>query len=114
MNLSGPTARQQRRHIDDELGRAASAAQYARAHVDDDDDDDMFDTDEAYAAATVYAADRQDAGNGLPLTTAKARRAEGFDEDMEPSDDEDDNEFAEGNDEYEGDGRGTMDAAPGR
>jgi hypothetical protein len=102
MNLN--QSRQERRHVDDELGRAAAAAQYARAHVDDDDDD-MFDTDEAYAAASVYASARRDAGNGLPLTTVKARRAEDIeDEDMDASEEEDEdrNEFAEGNDEYPG------------
>jgi hypothetical protein len=71
----------------------------------------MFDTDEAYAAAGVYASQRHDMGNGLPMATARARRQEGYDDDMR-SDGSRDDEFPEGNDEYEGDGTNTLDAAP--
>jgi hypothetical protein len=99
-NLSMEPLGNGRRHIDDEMGRAAEAAAYARAHVDAGDDDDLFDSDEAYAAATVYSSTRRDAGNGLLMTTARTRREEGFDEDLELDEDEDDDEFAEGNDEY--------------
>lgn len=108
LNLLQP----KRRHIDDELGRAAAAAQYARAHVNDDEND-IFDSDEAYTAASVYASGRHDRGNGLPMSTAKARRAEGFDDDMR-SDDEsvDDDEFPEGNDEYSGAGEDSQEAGP--
>lgn len=104
----------QRGHIDDELGRAQQAARYARARVAEDEDDDLFDTDEAYAAAQVYASGHEDAGNGLPLATARARRSEGYDEDMRENSDEEDDEFAEGNDEYAGGGVGSYGAGPDR
>lgn len=106
------------------LERSARAARRAgeRVNVDDDEDNSMFDTDEAYAAAGVYASQRDDHGNGMPMATAKARREEGYDEDMrelevdydelDMGDGRGDDEFSEGNDEYEGGGRDTMDAGP--
>lgn len=74
-------------------------------------EDGMFETDEAYSAAGVYASRRHDLGNGLPMATARARRQEGYEEDMR-TDGSYDDEFAEGNDEYPGDGTDTRDAAP--
>lgn len=102
-----PSGRGGRR--DNALERSERASRRARANVDNDDN--MFDTDEAYAAAGIYASRRHDMGNGLPLATAHARRQEGYDDDMR-SDGSRDDEFPEGNDEYEGDGTDTLDAAP--
>ncbi|KAL1409858.1 hypothetical protein Q8F55_003857 [Vanrija albida] len=115
LSLDRPdSGRGKQRHIDDELGRAQQAARYARARVAEDEDDDLFDTDEAYAAAQVYASGHEDAGNGLPLATARARRSEGYDDDMRDNSDDEDNEFAEGNDEYAGGGAGSYGAGPDR
>lgn len=98
---------------DDELARSARASRLTRERlgVNDDEDNSMFASDEAYAAASVYASKLPDLGNGLPMSTARARRDEGFDDDMasEGSREGDrDDEFPEGNDEYVGGGAGTM------
>ncbi|BEJ16458.1 hypothetical protein CspHIS471_0510630 [Cutaneotrichosporon sp. HIS471] len=103
-----PSSRSGRR--DDALKRSERASRRARANVDVEDG--MFDTDEAYSAAGVYAAQRQDMGNGLPMATARARRQEGYDDDMR-SDGSHDDEWPEGNDEYEVDQRDTLDLLPG-
>ncbi|CAK9786577.1 hypothetical protein CC85DRAFT_283193 [Cutaneotrichosporon oleaginosum] len=96
---------------EDALERSERASRRARATVDEDDN--VFDTDEAYAAAGVYASQRHDLGNGLPLATARARRQEGYDDDMRSDGSRgEDGEYPEGNDEYEGDGTNTLDAAP--
>lgn len=109
LNMSASSS--QPRRIDDELGRAADAAVYARLRVDADDDD-VFDTDEQYAAASVFASMRHDTGNGLPMASKKAREQEGFDNDMLGEDEPGDSNFAEGDDEYDGAGHGSMESGP--
>lgn len=97
-----------------ELRHEGEASRYARAHVDDPSS--SFPDRDAYAAAAVYASQEDDPGTGLPMGVARSRRDEGYDSDMRMDREEDDDreeEFSEGNDEYEGDGTNTMDAAPG-
>lgn len=98
----------------DELRHQGRAAHYARAHADDPSA--SFPDRDAYAAAAVYASQEDDPGTGLPMGVARSRRDEGYDSDLRMDrEDEDDaeNDFSEGNDEYEGDGTNTLDAAPG-
>lgn len=97
-----------------ELRHQAQASHYARSHVDDPSN--SFADRDAYSAAAVYASQEDDPGTGLPMDVARSRRDEGYDSDMRMDREEEEdaeNEFSEGNDEYEGDGTNTMDAAPG-
>lgn len=107
-----PESEDQREYL--ELRHQAQASRYARAHVDDPSN--VFPDRDQYDAAAVYASQEDDPGNGLPLDVARARRDEGYDDDMRMDrvEEEDrEEEFSEGNDEYEGDGTNTLDAAPG-
>lgn len=97
-----------------ELRHQARSSRYARDHVDDPAN--TFADRDAYSAAAVYASQEDDPGTGLPMDVARSRRDEGYDSDMRMDREEEEdaeNEFSEGNDEYEGDGTNTMDAAPG-
>lgn len=97
----------------EELEHQAHASHYARSHVDDPTS--TYPDRDAYAAASVYASQEDDPGTGLPMDVARSRRDEGYDSDMRMDREEEEdreNEFSEGNDEYEGDGTNTLDAAP--